>query len=62
MWTSVYMTQNIETARSVREKIEHKTLILMMRSIRQEERPGEDYFELLVPQAELDDALGIIVE
>lgn len=62
MWTSVYMTQNIETARSVREKIEHKNIIVMMRSIRQEERPGEDYFELLVPQAELDDALGIIVE
>ena len=62
MWTSVYMTQNIETARSIRNKIEDKKIIVMMRFIRQEDRPGEDYFELLVPNAELNEALSIIVE
>lgn len=62
MWTTVYMTQNIETARAVREKIEERKIAVMLRSIRQEDRPGEDCFELLVPSTELNEALELIIE
>ena len=61
MWTSVYMTQDINTAQSMREKMEDSNILVMMRSIKLEERPSEDCFEILVPSAELKDALEIII-
>ena len=60
MWTSVYMTQNIDTARAMREKMENSEILVMMRSIKADDRVGEDYFEILVPNAELKEALDII--
>ena len=61
MWTSVYMTQNIDTARAMREKMENSEILVMMRSIKADDRVGEDYFEILVPNAELKEALDIII-
>jgi len=61
MWTSVYMSQNIETARDIRRKLEEFKIPVMLRSIKVEDRAGEDCFELLVPSAELGDALDIII-
>ncbi len=62
MWTTVYMTQNIDTARAMREKIEDSSILVMMRAIKLEDRAGENCFEILVPSAELKDALDIIIE
>ena len=62
MWTTVYMTQNIETARAMRNKIEDSSILVMLRSIKLEDRAGENCFEILVPSAELKDALDIIIE
>lgn len=61
MWTSVYMSQNIETARNIRHKLEEVKIPVMLRSIKVEDRAGEDCFELLVPSSELGDALDIII-
>ncbi len=61
MWTSVYMTQNIDTARAMRRKMENSEILVMMRSIKIEDRVGEDCFEILVPNAELKEALDIII-
>ena len=61
MWTSVYMTQNIETARIMRSKIEDREIPVMLHCIRVENNDGEDCFELLVPSAELCEALEIII-
>ena len=60
MWTSVYMSQNLDTAREMRQKEEFKILV-MLRSIKVEDCAGEDCFELLVPSAELSEALNIII-
>ena len=61
MWTSVYMTQNIDTARAMRAKMEECNILVMMRNINLEDRMGEDCFEILVPDAELKEALDIII-
>ncbi len=61
MWTSVYMTQNIDTARAMRKRIEDSDILVMMRSIKLEDRVGEDYFEILIPSAEVKEALDIII-
>lgn len=61
MWTTVYMTQSLDTARAMRERIENNNIIVMLRSIKPEDRAGEDCFEILVPGAELKDALDIII-
>lgn len=61
MWTAVYMTQSIDTARAMREKIEESKIIAVLRSIRTEDSAGDDCFEILVPSAELGEALDIII-
>ena len=61
MWTSVYMTQNIENARMMRSKIEKKLIPVMLHPIKAKDTDGVDCFELLVPQAELCEALEIII-
>ena len=62
MWTTVYMTQNIDTARAMREKIEESQIIVMMRSIKLEDKAVESCYEILVPSAELRQALDIIID
>lgn len=62
MWTTVYMTQSIDTARAIRKKIEDSQILVMLHSIKLNDRAGEDCFEILVPSAELKDALDIIIE
>lgn len=61
MWTTVYMTQSIDTARIMRSKMEKYKILVMLRSIKLKDRAGEDCFELLVPSAELKEALDIII-
>ncbi len=61
MWTSVYMTQNIDTARVMRKKMEDSKILVMIRSIKDEDTMGEDCFEILVPGAEVKEALDIII-
>ena len=61
MWTTVYMTQSINNARIMRKKIEDSEILVMLHSIKSEDSAGEEYFELLVPGAELKDALDIII-
>lgn len=62
MWTTVYMTQSIDTARAMREKIEDSHIIVMMRSIKLEENAVESCYEILVPNAELKAALDVIID
>ena len=61
MWTSVYMSQNLDTARQMRQKIEKFNILVMQRLIKMVEGTGEDCFELLVPSSEVSEALDIII-
>lgn len=62
MWTTVYMTQSIDTARDIRKKMESCKIPVMLRSIKLDDRAGEECFEILVPSAELREALDIIID
>ena len=61
MWTTVYMSQDLSNARNMRQKIEEKSIIVMLHSIRTDDLHGIDCYELLVPNAELNEALEIII-
>ena len=61
MWTSVYMAQNREEAEKMRLRIEENGIIVMLKPINNDDS-SEGCFELLVPKAELETALGIIIE
>ncbi len=62
MWTSVYMTQNIDNARDIRVKIESHAIPVKLHRITGVDGSGEDCYELLVPSAELNEALDIIID
>ena len=62
MWVSVYMAQNLETAKLMREKIESQSIIVMLHRLASSDGSSADCYELLVPQAELQKALGIIID
>jgi len=55
MWTVVYMTKNEEYISSLRKKLKDKNIMIMVRKV-------DDFFELLVPQAELLEAQTVIIE
>ena len=61
MWTSVYMAQNKAQAESMRSAIEAKNIIVMLRNIRVPDKAVEDCYELLVPVAEVEEALEVII-
>lgn len=61
MWTSVYMAQSREDAEKMRLTIEQSGIIVMLKQINNEDSSAE-CFELLVPKAELETALSIIIE
>ena len=61
MWTAVYMAQDKAQAEAVRNAIEEKNIIVMLRNIRVPDKAVEDCYEILVPAAELEQALDIII-
>lgn len=62
MWTSVYMARSREKAEVLRNAIEERNIIVMLRSIRVPDKAVEDCYEILVPAAELEEALDVIID
>lgn len=61
MWTVVYMAQNEQSAFGVQQLLEKNDLIVKMRSLKDEESVS-DCYELLVPEAEVQQALSLIID
>lgn len=59
MWTVVYIAKNNEQAQKLRSSLYERNILVMLRAINKDESTG---FEILVPGAEVDEALGIIVD
>ncbi len=59
MWTVVYIAKNNELAQKLREVLNEHNIIVMLRAINKEQTTG---FEILVPSAEVEEALGIIID
>ncbi len=59
MWTVVYLAKNIELAQKLKNVLYAHSIIVMLRAINKEQTIG---YEILVPGAEVEEALGIIVD
>lgn len=63
MWTVVYMAQNKEDADSVGKVLEEKGLLIKVRTVGEEtDEEGEQCYEILVPESEVNEAHEIIIE
>lgn len=62
MWTVVYMAQSRETAELAQQLLENNNLIVKMRSVNSGDASSADCCELLVPEAEVQQALSLIVD
>ena len=62
MWTTVYMAQDKEKAEQLRNAIEEKNIIVMLRAISVPDSAVSNCYEILVPKTELEAALDIIIE
>lgn len=61
MWTSVYMAQSLDKANELRSAIEKNGIIAMLKKICVNDNSSSDCYEILVPGAELEKALEIII-
>ena len=61
MWTVVYMAQNKETAEKLKSILEESGILVRINPISRKEK-ADDYFEVSVPEAEVEEAHGIIIE
>ncbi len=59
MWTIVYISQNMETVKEIKELLEASEILVMMRTVSEEE--GQGSFEILVPETEVEQAHNIII-
>lgn len=62
MWTVVYMAQNRQSALSLQQLLEENNLIVKMRSLIEDETSSADCYEILVPEAEVQQALSLIID
>ena len=61
MWTVVYMAQNKEMAEKLKSILEESGILVRTNPINRKEKV-DDYFEVSVPEAEVEEAHGIIIE
>lgn len=62
MWTVVYMAQNKEVVQKLQEILEKEGLLVKIRPISKGASDDDSYFEVLVPQSEIEEAHSIIIE
>lgn len=61
MWTVVYVTQNFVAAEKVKLLLEQANILVKMRNTAEDETQP-DTFEILVPDTEIQQAHGIIID
>ena len=62
MWMAVYITQTKETAEKIRQLLQEAGLPVKIKSVNQNDNDQFGCYEILVPEAELDEAHSIIIE
>jgi len=61
MWTVIYMAQNKEMAEKLKSILEESGILVRINPISRKEK-ADDYFEVSVPESEVEEAHGIIIE
>lgn len=62
MWTVVYMAQSKEIATKLEELLTTEGILVKLRPISKNHENTDNYFEVLVPEAEVEEAHSVIIE
>lgn len=62
MWTVVYMAQSKEIATTLQELLAEEGILVKLRPISKNHDNDDNYFEVLVPEAEVEEAHSVIIE
>ena len=62
MWTVVYLAQSKEIATNLQELLAEEGILVKLRPVSKEEEKNNDYFEILVPEAEIEEAHSVIID
>ena len=62
MWTVVYMAQNQEVVETLKSILEQEGLLVKVRPVSRSDDGEGTCFEVLVPESEVEEAHGIIIE
>lgn len=62
MWTVVYMAQSKDIATRLQDVLTKEGLLVKIRPISKNVENNDNYYEVLVPESEVEEAHGIIIE
>ena len=62
MWTVVYMAQSKEVAMKLQELLANEGILVKLRPISKNHENNDNYYEVLVPEAEVEEAHSVIIE
>lgn len=62
MWTVVYMAQSKEIATKLQELLTDEGILVKTRPISKKHENKDNYYEVLVPEAEVEEAHSVIIE
>ncbi len=62
MWTVVYMAQSKEIANNMQDLLSNEGILVKLRPINKNRETNDDYYEVLVPESEVEEAHSVIIE
>lgn len=62
MWVVVYLANNEENAYALRDLFEANDVLVRIRTVESGEEGSENYFEVTVPENEVERAHGLIIQ
>ncbi len=62
MWTVVYMAQSRDVANQLQELLSNEGILVKLRPISKNHENNDNYYEVLVPEAEIEEAHSVIIE
>ncbi len=62
MWTVVYMAQSKEIATKLQELLTKEGILVKLRPVSKNHENNDNYFEVLVPESEVEEAHSVIIE
>lgn len=62
MWTVVYMAQNEQIVLALKELLANEGILVKIKPISKNLENNDNYFEILVPEAEVEEAHSVIIE
>lgn len=62
MWTVVYMAQSKDIATKLQELLAKEGILVKLRPVSKNYDNNDNYFEVLVPEAEVEEAHSVIIE